>query len=275
MGYLIGHVPALVQDPTLHDGVLAEDARDPGGERLAAVDGAEESVLEAKPSIHEVGREVCDDRRVLDVALPDPDGDLRSCLSSSASLFSVAATKCLEIADVESPRATISRASPMGSATSAWRLVATPASMRSTATWVSRSRSLKPRRSRAASRRLRSSSPGDAGPGRCAAEDDRGDDLTRSRDRRSTERHQAVLDHLCDILQGDGGLGWQCSEACRLVPVRGGHDGQLLGAVHGGGPRPCRCSLAERLTPTSWQVSGGEPPPQFPQVRVNLRSAVP
>jgi hypothetical protein len=43
---------------------------------------------------------------------------------------------------------------------------------------------------------------------------------------RAAERHQAVLDRLGDILQlqGDGGLGWQFSEARGLVPVRDGHD---------------------------------------------------
>jgi hypothetical protein len=54
---------------------LAEDALDPGGERLAFVDDAEQSLLEAKPSIHEVGQEVLDDRGVLGVAFPDPGRD--------------------------------------------------------------------------------------------------------------------------------------------------------------------------------------------------------
>ena len=42
---------------------------------------------------------------------------------------------------------------------------------------------------------------------------------------RAAERHQAVSDRLGDILQGDGGLGWQLREAGGLVSVRDGDDG--------------------------------------------------
>ena len=117
----------------LHDGVLAEDALHPCGEGLAAVDDDEQALFEAEPPGDEIGQEVLDDRRVLGVALPDADGDLRACGGDQERI---------EMADFEPPRATCSSSSPMGSATSAWRLVATPASIRSTATWVSRSRSL-------------------------------------------------------------------------------------------------------------------------------------
>jgi len=143
---IVGHVPALLHDTTLYDGVLGEDALEPGGERLGAVDDAEQSLPEAKPSVYVVGQEVLDHRGVLGVAFPDPDRDLgpigrdrerddtaallqddavdheqrgslldRSELSSSASFFSLPATKRLEITDLESPRATISGSSPMGS----------------------------------------------------------------------------------------------------------------------------------------------------------------
>ena len=63
----------------------------------------------------------------------------RSRASSSSRAFVVAALNLREIAERESPRATASRSAPIGSATSTWRRVATPASTRSTANWVSRS----------------------------------------------------------------------------------------------------------------------------------------
>jgi hypothetical protein len=63
----------------------------------------------------------------------------RSRATSSASLASVAALKRRDTADFEPLRATASSSVPMGSATRPWRRVATPASMRSRATWVKRS----------------------------------------------------------------------------------------------------------------------------------------
>ena len=64
---------------------------------------------------------------------------LRSRPISSASAASVAALNRRDIADFESPRATDSSSAPSGSPTRPWRRVATPASMRSIAIWVSRS----------------------------------------------------------------------------------------------------------------------------------------
>jgi hypothetical protein len=68
-----------VQHASLHDGVLAEDALHARNECLAAVDHDEEASVEAKPPGHEVGQEVLHDRRLVGVALPDADGDLRAC----------------------------------------------------------------------------------------------------------------------------------------------------------------------------------------------------
>ncbi len=55
---VVSDVAALVQDATLHDGVLAEDALHARGEGLASVDDDEQSLLEAQVPGHQVGEEV-------------------------------------------------------------------------------------------------------------------------------------------------------------------------------------------------------------------------
>jgi hypothetical protein len=69
-----GHVPSLVQDAALHDGPLPQDSLDAGGERLAAVDHAQDAVFVTSGTRREAAPALVEHRHTHHVAA-DPELD--------------------------------------------------------------------------------------------------------------------------------------------------------------------------------------------------------
>ena len=165
-GQVPGDVAALVEGAALHQGPFTEYLGHRLAQRLGAVQHGDDAVAVAQPTSHQIGEQVGDhdpfsvspstkptgtfvpsavmtratttiwsatlSPSIISTAVSRPD---RSRASSSVIACSVAALNRRDTADFE----VALPSTPTGSVTSTWRRVATPASIRSTTTWRSRS----------------------------------------------------------------------------------------------------------------------------------------